>query len=161
MAMSYRVLAVNLTQDILIKHWNQAWQHEHIAWTNMVEGENQFLRAALWLSHVCAHAVTQSRATGPSGWFTVLWSYDQFQVHLPCPGTKGLANWDMMESGGPEGRMVFRVDSWAGAGDCTGERMGLLSWGLCCNHSWGEWAHILGQAVGNFSFGKNVLFTES
>lgn len=52
----------------------------------------------------------------------------------PCPGTKGLENWGMMESGGPEGRTVFREDSWAGAGDWAGEIMGLLSWGLCCNY---------------------------
>lgn len=55
-------------------------------------------------------------------------------VHLPCPGIKGLENGGMIESGGPEERIVFRVDSWAGAGDGAGEIIGLLSWGLCCNY---------------------------
>lgn len=64
----------------------------------------------------------------------IVWGYDWFWAHLPCPGIKGLEKWGMMESGGPEGRTAFRVDSWAGAGDWAGEVMGLQSWGLCCNY---------------------------
>ena len=78
-------------------------------------------------------------------------------LHLPCPETKGLENWGMMARGGPEGRTVFRVDSWAGAGDGAGEIMGLLSWGLCCNYIKKTGQHF-SQGFWRAPFGQKFLF---